>query len=54
MTVVEKGGRGEREEQAGQEVQVEVAKSTRIVVKMNRAGGTRKIKNMTETGRKEL
>lgn len=54
VTVVEKGRRGEREEQAGQEVLVEVAKSTRIVVKMNWAEETRKIKNMTEKGRKEL
>lgn len=54
VTVVEKGRRGEREEQAGQEVLVEVAKSTRIVVKMNQAEETRKIKNMAEKGRKEL
>lgn len=54
VTVVEKGRRGEREEQAGQEVLVEVAKSTRIVVKMNWAEETREIKNMTEKGRKEL
>lgn len=52
LTVVEKGRKGEREGLAPQEVLVEAAKNTRIVVKMNQAEEARKIKMMTEKGRK--